>query len=80
MEVDSNAAERIAEIKDALKEGKDRSESPAPRAVSSPAIQSNNCYNGLPTMVGLQSAVAPNVSSPMDTVRIPGIFYMGLIG
>lgn len=67
MEVDDgNTKQKIADIQLHIKEegAIPRSVTPTPMAVTNSSTSVNNsCYSSLPTMVGLQSAVAPSPDS-----------------
>lgn len=75
MEIDDgNTAKKIAEIQSQLKEEGIVPQSNAPTPTqqhgsSTTTNFNNNCYSSLPTMVGLQSAVAPS-PDPSSQVRV----------
>lgn len=58
MEIDGSAKEKIAEIQSHMKE--EGTPAPALPSTSSSTPVNNSCYSSLPTMVGLNSAVAPS--------------------
>ena len=75
MEVDDgNTKQKIADIQSHIKdEGSiSRSMTPTPIPTSS-SSNNNSCYSSLPTMVGLQSAVAP------ESAKQVGFFFLLVI-
>ena len=66
-EIDGSAKQKIAEIQSHMKE---EGTLPAPPSSSTSSSANNSCYSSLPTMVGLNSAVAPS-PDPSSQVTVP---------
>ena len=67
MEVDDgNTKQKIADIQSHIKEEGSIPRSLTPTPSGTGNSSNNSCYSSLPTMVGLQSAVAPTTDSTIQ--------------